>query len=306
MSTVSVIIPTYNRARFLKTAVESVLHQTFQDFDISIVDDGSTDKTRQTVFAFNDKRIRYFRHPFNKGNAAARNTGIQNSTGKYVAFLDDDDEWLPDKLKQQVKLLNTTPENVGAVYTGFVTIDKRSSKTLSETSPSKRGSIFDDLLSANCVGTTSTVVLRRKCFQTVGLFDEELVAWVDYDMWLRVAKEFDFECLPSPQVKYYTHSGNITANYGAKIQGIKKMQQKHGALFALDRKSFSGQYLALGVSHCYDGDTKVGRQALRKAIKLYPFEIRHYYNLGLSLLGAKNFKLVKELSCRLRLRARQL
>src|SRR5262245_24547581 len=102
MPLVTVVIPTHNRAGRVRSAIESVLHQTYADFEIVVVDDASEDGTENTVRGVLDPRVRYIRHAVARGDAAARNTGIRNSTGEYVAFLDDDDEWLPEKLRFQV------------------------------------------------------------------------------------------------------------------------------------------------------------------------------------------------------------
>lgn len=119
MPKVSVIIPTYNRARYLHRAIQSVLDQRFPDLEIIVVDDASTDDTAQVIEGFRDPRIRYFRHNTNRREAASRNTGVQNAVGDYIAFLDDDDVWLPDKLAIQVNLLDISSLKIGAVYTSF-------------------------------------------------------------------------------------------------------------------------------------------------------------------------------------------
>src|SRR5712692_9764325 len=126
MPKASVITPTYNRADFLRVAIASVLNQTFQDLEIIVVDDASSDRTAEVVRRFTDELIKYIRHDINKGGSAARNTGIKNSTGAYVAFLDDDDEWLPEKLGMQVDLLENSPAEVGGVYTSYMVIDRAS------------------------------------------------------------------------------------------------------------------------------------------------------------------------------------
>ncbi|MGH7774566.1 MAG: glycosyltransferase family 2 protein [Candidatus Binatia bacterium] len=292
MPKVSVIIPTYNRAEFLRSAIRSVLNQTFQDFEIIVIDDASENNTEEVVRSFGDIGIRYFRHELNKGNAAARNTGIKNSGGHYIALLDDDDEWLPSKLEKQVRLLDSTPPIVGAVYTGFVEIEKANGKTVVVT-PTKRGSIFNDLLLQNWIGL-STVLLRRECFDKVGSFDENLPATVDYDMWIRIAKEFQFDFIPEPLVKYSNHQSQLSHNYEIVIKGLEAQIKKNGLLFASNRKGFSNLYLSLGKLYCYTGNIRKGRQALLKAIGLYPFEIRNYYNLCLSLSGSRNFKKFKD------------
>src|SRR5919106_1816578 len=119
MPKVSVIIPTYNRVESLPLAIKSVLAQTFQDFEIIVVDDASHDNTPAVIARFNDERIRYIRHDTNKKISASRNTGVLNSRGSYIAFLDDDDEWLSEKLQLEVDLLDNSPLKTGAVYTGF-------------------------------------------------------------------------------------------------------------------------------------------------------------------------------------------
>jgi len=116
---VSIVIPTYNRAGLLSRTIQSVLNQTYQDFEIIIVDDGSTDKTEEVVKSFNSKKIFYNRHEENKGANAARNTGIKASRGEYIAFQDSGDEWLPQKLERQMKVFENASPEVGVVYTGY-------------------------------------------------------------------------------------------------------------------------------------------------------------------------------------------
>jgi glycosyltransferase involved in cell wall biosynthesis len=294
MPKVSVIIPTYNRAEYLCSAIRSVLSQTFQDFEIIVVDDASTDNTNEIVDGFNDSRIKYIRHETNKGGSAARNTGIKMSSGEYIAFLDDDDEWLPEKLELQVNLMENSSPKVGVVYTGFLILDRSTGKVLTQRIPSKRGYLFNELAKGNCIGTTSTPLLRKECFEKVGLFDENLPSSQDYDMWIRVSKEFHLEYIGKPLVKYYIHDNKISNSREAVIRGMETVLKKHENFFKLNKKGFSYHYLSLGVIYCLSGDVKKGRRALLKAIELYPFEVRHYFNLALSLFGADNFKKIKE------------
>src|SRR5215471_13264577 len=135
MSKVSVIIPTHNRAEFLQSAITSVLNQTFQDFEIIIVDDASKDHTREVIANFNDARIKVIHNQVSKGAAGARNIAITNSNCEYIAFLDDDDEWLPEKLKIQTCLLDNSPPEVGGVCTGNFTLEKMSGSVLSAVNP---------------------------------------------------------------------------------------------------------------------------------------------------------------------------
>jgi glycosyltransferase involved in cell wall biosynthesis len=297
MPKISVIIPTYNRAEFVQSAIQSVLGQTFQDFEILVVDEisqalYSNDNTRDAVNSFGDRRVKYLRIE-RKGVSPARNLGITNSNGKYIAFLDDDDEWLPQKLKLQVDLLENSRSVIGGVYTGLVVVDRSTGLILRRVVPKKRGNLLDDLCIENCVGTASTVLLRRECLQKVGVFDEGIVFGEDYDLWIRISREFHFECIEEPLVRYSVHMNNSLSNHEKRISGIEALIKKYGPWFASNRKYHSHRYLSLGVAYCYNGNLTKGREALIKAIKIYPYQPRHYFNFGLSLLGAESFKKIK-------------
>lgn len=299
MPRVSVIIPTHNRSEFLRVAITSVLNQTFQDFEIIIVDDASKDDTHKVVSSLNDERIKYIRHELNKGVSAARNTGLSASSCNYIAFLDDDDEWLPVKLEMQINLLEKSPSKVGAVYTGYEVIDRASGQVLGQRVPTKRGNIFNDMLIDNPIGNTSIALCRKECFDKVGLFNAETVPFEDYEMWIRISKEFHFECIREILVKYYIHDRDqLSSNKEASLKSIEIMLKKYGQSSTL-RKYFSNHYLSLGVVYCYHGNTKKGREVFFKAIRLYPFEIRHYFNLCLSVLGADYFKRLKNIKDKL-------
>ncbi|MGI0015089.1 MAG: glycosyltransferase family 2 protein, partial [Nitrososphaera sp.] len=133
MAKISVLIPTYNRPEFLRLAIVSVLNQTFQDFEIIVVDDASwTPGTQSVTEGFADKRIKYVRHPVNRGLSAARNSGIRAAVGRYIALLDDDDEWLEEKLARQFSVIESSPLRVGVVYTGCFYIDRLTGRTARE------------------------------------------------------------------------------------------------------------------------------------------------------------------------------
>jgi glycosyltransferase involved in cell wall biosynthesis len=299
MPKVSVIIPTHNRAGLLRQAIASVLEQTFEDFEIVIVDDASDDDTRAAVAGQADVRIRYFRHKQNRGEAASRNSGIAHSSGEYIAFLDDDDTWLPDKLEAQVRLLDRCPARVGAVYCGYDRIDMASGATIATTLPERCGAIYADLREQNWVGSPSAVILRRECFDKAGRFDEQLRFGVDYDMWIRIARFYDFECIPRPLVRYTVHADRLSADTRTILQGKEDQLAKYADYFAGDRRSYSRYLLSLGVLYCYNHKPAEGRAALRHAIRVYPFEVRPYVNLFFSLWGSENFIRMKSLKDRL-------
>ena len=193
---VSVVIPTYNRADLLPRAVNSVLAQTFTDFELIIVDDASPDRTPQVAAAFNDPRVRHVRHPRGKGPAGARNTGIAQSRGRYVAFLDDDDEFLPQKLERQVRALDAAPPQVGMAYVQaeYVGPDGEVQRTLRHT---EEGDLFDELLALRLFfGIGSTAMFRASVFAEIGGFDETLAQGEDPDFACVLARRYHIACVP--------------------------------------------------------------------------------------------------------------
>ena len=142
--TVSIIIPTYNRAHLIDRSIQSVLNQTYQDFELIVVDDGSTDNTEDIIRQFQekDKRIKYIKHDKNKGGSAARNTGIKNSRGEYIAFQDSDDEWFPEKLEKQIEIIECTDPKVGIVYSDMFKIYNKNIKYFHSPAIMPKGYIF--------------------------------------------------------------------------------------------------------------------------------------------------------------------
>ena len=289
MPQVSVIIPTHNRAEHLPKALNSVLQQSYQDFEIVVVDDASVDHTPQVVARFKDPRIRYLRHDTNKGGSAARNTGIINSSSPFLAFLDDDDEWVVDKLQKQLSAILKSPQEVGVIYTGHMTVDLATGKVLDKQVPVKNGDLSRALLIENCVGSTSTVLLRRECLNRVGLFDESLPCSQDYDLWIRISAKYQFEFIPEALLRYYVHGKRITSNLNQLTRGLELIVKKH----PMSRIFCGRQYNDIGVNYCLAGDLKSGRKVLMKGIRSRPLQVRSYGNLVLSFLGASYFRRFK-------------
>jgi len=191
---ISVIIPTFNRAAFLKKAIESVLSQTYKDFELIIVDDGSYDETPEMLKGFGN-RIRYIREE-NKGVASSRNLGIENSKRSFIAFLDSDDWWDKKKLEIQLKKMQEAPDYLIS-HTDEVWY--KNGKLLNQKKKHRKsnGYIFDKCLSL-CSVSMSTVMIRRELFDKVGLFDKNLPCCEDYDFWLRVSSSFPFLLIDRP------------------------------------------------------------------------------------------------------------
>ena len=184
MAAVSVVIPTFNRAGKVARAVSSVLDQTFTDHEIIVIDDGSSDGTRETISQFGG-RITYIAHPSNLGVSAARNTGIRRSSAPFLAFLDSDDYWLPEKLRAQIGFFETKPEAV-ACQTKEIWIRKGHRVNPRDRHQKPSGDIFEPSLRL-CLVSPSAVMLKRSLLEEVGLFDEALPACEDYDLWLRIS-----------------------------------------------------------------------------------------------------------------------
>lgn len=207
--TVSVITPTYNRASLIGESIQSVLAQTFPDFELLIVDDGSSDHTEAVVRGFKDPRIRYI-YQDNKGISSARNTGIANAKGRYIAFVDSDDLWLPRLLESEVPVLDTQPD-VGVVYAKARAMnrDGRLMPQVSGFIQKYPGETLKSALYGDFVCIIASLV-RRECFDRLGLFDESLDAREDWDMWVRIAKYYRFAHIDNVLAHFRMHTGRYT------------------------------------------------------------------------------------------------
>lgn len=271
---VSIIIPTYNRERLIARSVKSVLNQTYQDFELIIVDDASTDNTEEVVSSFNDERIRYVRHKENKGEAAARNTGIKAARGDYIAYQDSDDEWFPEKLARQIELLQDASPEVGVIYTGFWKTEnhKRTYIPFSWVNQ-KNGDIHKELLKGNFIGSP-VVLIKKECFSEVGLFDERLRNLVDWEMWLRISKHYHFRCADEPLVVAHYDSDNASDNPDSLIDALELVLEKNRDEFELEKKLLAKHSINIGNLLVATGKVKKGRRYIINALRSYPFSIR--------------------------------
>ena len=220
---VSVIIPTYNREGFIKRAVDSVLAQTFTDYEIIVIDDGSADQTRHVLAPYQD-RIRYF-YQENRGISEARNRGIQEAKGEYIAFLDSDDWWAPTKLERQVGILDDR-KTVGLVYGRMPILDEKG-KVIGIKPQGVSGKNFNELIEMWGDLPTSTVITRRECFDKFGLFDSNLPPMEDIDMWLRIAQFYDLHEVAGEPLAYYSrHEMQMTKDKKKVYEGLVKIYTK--------------------------------------------------------------------------------
>lgn len=189
---VSIVLPTYNRAHMIKAAIDSVLAQTYTNFELIIIDDGSTDETEQMIAGYQDERIHYYKLEQNGGQAKARNYGIAKARYDLIAFEDSDDIWHPMKLEKQMKALSEVKDKVGMVYHKLkYEIEDYGTLILPKGENEKRsGDIFAQLLWDNMIGMP-TLLVRKCCIEDVGGFDESLECLEDYDLVLRIAKKYE-------------------------------------------------------------------------------------------------------------------
>ena len=281
---VSVVIATHNRPGLLAGAVRSVLEQTYRNLELIVVDDASSAETAEMMGRFRDARIRYLRHAEVRGGSAARNTGIANARGCFIAFLDDDDEWLPQKLACQMERFRENPQ-AGAVYTGFIWMEHQQRRIVDVQIPKKRGYLFDDLMVGNVIGTPSTVVIRRKCFDGVGFFDEALLSSEDIDMWRRLSGSCYFDYVKTPLMRYGLHGyARVSADHGKVIGGFEAQLAKFADEFEKRPRARSVSYYWIGLHYIKD-DPKRAQQALWKAVTAYPLRPNPYPWLALTYLG---------------------
>jgi glycosyltransferase involved in cell wall biosynthesis len=276
MSLVSVIIPAYNKSDYTCRTVDSVLAQTYPHIEILVVDDGSTDDTRRRMEAYGG-RIRYI-YKKNGGACSARNEGIRQAKGEYLAFLDCDDLYLPAKIELSVKYLTEHPE-AGFVHTKAYTMD-RDDKTVGvyERLASRRdGWIAEGLIMGNFI-CNSTVVARRRCIDQAGLFDETIFMPADWDMWLRLAEQAPAGYIDEPLTKY-----RITDNY--VFNNLERSQREevividkyfHRNAQARPSKNKILSNLHMRFSQCYvlkDDGARV-REELKQALAYDPWNIK--------------------------------
>ncbi len=213
---VSVVIATYNYGHFLAGALDSALGQTFGDFEVIVVDDGSTDDTSAVVQPYlRDQRVRYERTN-HLGQPGAKNVGIRLARAPLIAFLDADDVWLPAKLERQVPLFQVD-QRVGVVYSRRLLIDEEGWELEYAQPTLCRGLILPQILLANFVCFSSCVV-RRDVFDQLGFFDERLALAIDYDLWLRVAPHYRFDYVDEPLVRYRTGHANLSRRHLERVE----------------------------------------------------------------------------------------
>ena len=293
---VSVIVPCYNSQSFIKRTIESALKQTYTNLEIIVVDDGSKDNTGDIIKSFNDARIKYF-YQENNGLSFTRNVAIKHATGEYVAFLDHDDQWLPEKIEKQLRLFERNPE-LGLVFSDayMVSSERKTIACFKERKPSRGNIFYEYLLSDNFVPLL-TVLTPKVVISRYMPFDDRYKISEEFDLFLRIARDYKFDYVDEPLGNYYIHDANtIRINPERAIkEKFEIVQYWLGVEPSIEklyrrqlRKRFAYLYSQLAV--CY-----LESQHYSAAIKnlLYSFRRRKLNFIALKSLIKLVFKFLK-------------
>ena len=301
---VTVIIPTYNYGHFLGEAIQSVLDQSLQEWELIVVDDGSTDNTREVVAAFADPRIHYV-HQQNRGNPAARNAALRLATGEYVAFLDADDMWFPEKLDKQVAQLDRLPPTVGLVYGDVYLFNNEDGTIIRSFLQGRRppqGRILRELLDTEgwFISDTGSLI-RREVFQRVGLYDESLWWYEDWEMWVRIAAAYEVAAMDEPVARCRRHSANLSKAPEGMYRHGEAARRKVMASYPLSRQERRAlqhnrahhEYL-YGIDQLRLGKRGEAWKAFLRSLRLRPGERKTYIHLGLPLLSPRLYEFLSK------------
>lgn len=264
---ISIIIPTYNRGNLIKKSIESILMQTYKDFELIIVDDNSSDNTESIVKSIEDNRIKYIRLNKNVGANKARNIGIENSLGEYIAFNDSDDEWKSNKLEIQLQTLIDT--NADLVFCSYARYDN-GNITIAPNKNVDIENIFYELLKENLI-STQTILAKRECL-IAEKFDEQLPRFQDWDLVIRLAKKYKIEFVKSCLVDVYLQNDSISKNYKKAKIALDIMRDKYKEDLILNKQASSRWYR---MSMQYSSNLKERTIYLLRAIKNDPINIRN-------------------------------
>lgn len=288
--TVSVVIPTRNRGNLVARAVRSVLAQTFTDLELIVVDDASTDNTAQVLAAFEDPRLRTIRREKNSGAAAARNAALRETSGKYLAFLDDDDFWLLDKLQCQVAALESAPADVGLCLAGFISMLPHASiyvggSSALEAMDYRQGGGWGG--PSYWLISTPAWLLKREALEKVGLFDERFRSYDDWELGLRLHRVCRFMQVDRPLwIQDWARTGlGMVFNELSQAHDLVLAMQDHGDLWKGSRRVLARHYYFIGKTFAFHTSPRDGIPWLLRSLWQWPFRMRAWFVLLIASLG---------------------
>jgi glycosyltransferase involved in cell wall biosynthesis len=282
MKKISVVIAAYNKAELTVRTVQSVLDQAYGNLEVIVIDDGSTDNTRDMLLPFFG-RIKYV-YKKNGGASSARNLGIKLATGDLIAMLDCDDIYMPEKIEKCAAFLEANPE-YGLVYTKVYFIDKNGDilREYPNQKPVMSGDISNRLILGNFI-PSSTVIARKKCFEDTGLFDESIFVPADWDMWLKLSEKYKVGYIGLPLTKYNISGSYTLANpeqsEKEELEVLKKAAARNKKISPLThKKSISELYLRSAVNYLLIGNFSMARKKLMLSLRIYPLNRKSLFLL---------------------------
>lgn len=295
---VSVILPTKNRARMVREAIQSVLAQSYSRLELIVVDDGSTDDTPATLAARVDERIRVLSLPESRGASGARNAGIEAAKGAWIAFQDSDDLWLPDKLRKQVDCALAHPDCV-AVYTSYWRNDGSAREVLPRPGPGLDGAVLPRLARGNFI-TTQTLMVRADVARSAGGFDVSLSALNDWDFALRIAQAGAIRWVPEPLVEYRLQVDSLTASQDVFVENYLQILEKHPDILVPNARAEAWHWATIGGRLCREGNHRRGRDFLGRAWCRRLFDYRYAAAWILSCLPPSIFRTISRCHAKFR------
>lgn len=293
---VSVVMANYNYGRYLPAAIESVLAQSWTNLELLIVDDGSTDNSVEIISRYlSDGRARLIPVP-HLGQPGAKNAGIAAASGQFIAFLDADDIWHTDKLAQQLPLFENG--SVGVVYSRRTLIDETGSPLPYLQPRLHRGQVLDAMFNDNFV-CFSSVVVRRSVFEHIGCFDPHIALAIDFDLWLRAARHYQFDYVDAPLVEYRVGHGNLSRRIGERLKTAMLLMRRFLARGGGEHLSAGAQHAALAATARHMGvalrpyTTSESRRWFFRALHLDPGNRRAWTDLAGSLIPGLARRLVR-------------
>ncbi|WP_137284657.1 glycosyltransferase family 2 protein [Halorussus salinisoli] len=268
--TVTVVIPTYNRPEYLEGAIETALQQTYDDLTVVVVDDGSADPYASEIVADFPERVTCIHHEQNRGLSAARNTGVRESDGEYVAFLDDDDRWHETKLARQVGAIEGNEQ--AGLATCLVASISPSGEILHCENSAPSGDCSKDMLVGNRIGTPSRILVRRSCFESVGGFDQSLPTKQDWDFYLRTCQDWQVVAVEDPLCFRTVHE-SMSSSPTATERDKKAILNKHKNLIRENgcwEQARAKVFKEIGRSYLGASDFSTARTYLWKSFQLVP------------------------------------
>lgn len=280
MYLVSAVITTHKREpKIVERALKSILNQTYKNIEIIVVDDSPADYAfrslvKKMIEKYKNERVLYIAHESCQGACAARNTGLAHARGEFIGYLDDDDEWLPNKIDKQLSGL--IDDRIAFVYCGSETMIDNKSMIKSPWIEFFKGEIFNQLILRNFVGSTSFPLIRKCCLEAVGGFDVFMESAQDYDVWLRLAERYAVNYVKDILVRYHIHdTEQISKNYMRRVNGLERLNEKNKEYLIKNKNAWHIRNIQLAPEYAGNGEKAKAWKTWFKASFKCPFYIKN-------------------------------